>query len=429
MPFLRNNIPYYLLLALCALLPFQFALNPAPGFDLAIVRVIIPLLFLSWAIISLKNKTYLLLLNKMTFLFALLFILATVSLFFSHNLFWSLRKLFFLFSIVPVYFIASSILTTRNKQRVILTALVGGASALAIVAIVQFASQFIFGIDPVYTFLAQNITPFFLGNSFSQAVLAYPSWLVDAGGTTYMRALAIFPDPHMLSYYFGILIPWSIALWITSKKYSRLFLISSIFLIVADVCTFTRGGYIALIAGALVTLPLVSRSTGIKIITASAMLALLFMVVPHNPVAGRLISSFDINEGSNIGRISNWQQARTIIAAHPFGVGIGMYSLAVDPNADYREPVYAHNLYLDIAAELGVVAAIVFMAILFFAFISFWQAAKKDAFFIAGVSSITVFSIHSLVETPIYSVHILPLICIIIALSTLTAYYEKTDNA
>ena len=151
--------------------------------------------------------------------------------------------------------------------------------------------------------------------------------------------------------------------------------------------------------------------------------------MPHNPVAGRLISSFDIQEGSNQGRLSNWQQALAIIKAHPLGVGIGNYSLAVDPRAAYREPIYAHNAYFDIAAELGIPAAIVFVLILFSTFRSFWIMGKNKPFFIAGVASITIFAVHSLVENPLYSVHILPLFFIIIAISANQQSYEKISHS
>ena len=150
-----------------------------------------------------------------------------------------------------------------------------------------------------------------------------------------------------------------------------------------------------------------------------------FVIAPQSPVAGRLASSFNIQEGSNQGRISNWQQAIIIIRNHPLGVGIGMYSLAVDPNADYREPIYAHDLYLDIAAELGILTTIIFVVILFVSFASFWESAKVEPFFVAGVASITIFAVHSFVETPLYSVQVLPLFLIIIALSTQTKKYVE----
>ena len=274
-------------------------------------------------------------------------------------------------------------------------------------------------------FLAKNVAPFFLGNSFSKEVLAYPSWLVNSGGATYMRAIAIFPDPHMFSYYLEMLAPWSIALWATTTSHKKLFFFSSFLIILADIFTFTRGSYIAIIFAALIILPLVPKNVIKKLVAGILMFVCLFALTPHNPVAGRFMSSFDTQEGSNQARISNWQQALNIIWNHPLGVGIGMYSLVVNPDADYREPIYAHNLYFDIAAELGIPAVTIFVFLLFMVFKNFWISAKKQPFLIAGVCSITAFSIHSLAESPLYSIHVLSLFLIIIALGAVVIPYEK----
>jgi putative inorganic carbon (hco3(-)) transporter len=420
---------YNTFLILCVLLPFQFALNPTSGIDLAIVRIIIPAIFLAWLFFALKNNLTLLKKNKITYLVLLFIFLAIFSLSFSHNIFWSLRKLLFLLSLFPIYFIAVSVLDTKRRQRQAIIALTASGAAVAFLGILQFIAQFIFGIDHVYTFLAHYTAPFFLGSSFSRSVLAYPSWLVNSEGITYMRAIATFPDPHMFSYYLGMLLPWSVALWATTTAHKKVFLFTSLLIVAADIFTFTRGGYIALIVSALIILPLVSRTAAKKLLFAVFVFLFLFTIVPHNPVAGRFISSFDAQEGSNQARIANWKQAVPIISAHPLGIGIGMYPLAVNPNADYREPIYAHNLYLDIAAELGIPAAVIFIALLFFVFNSFWKIAKKQSFFIAGAASITVFSVHSLVESPLYSVHVLPLVLIVIALGAIVSSYEKnTDN-
>src|SRR6266568_1859838 len=113
-----NKMLSYGLLFFCALLPFQFALNPTSGYDLAIVRVVIPLFFivLLFGLVSKKNNISFFSI-KTTYLVFIFGLLATFSLFFSHNLFWSLRKLFFLFSIAPIYFIALSVFRIKNTQR------------------------------------------------------------------------------------------------------------------------------------------------------------------------------------------------------------------------------------------------------------------------------------------------------------------------
>ncbi|HCO99415.1 MAG: O-antigen ligase family protein [Candidatus Moranbacteria bacterium] len=424
----ENDVFYCAFLFFCALLPFQFALNPKEGFDLAIIRILIPLIFLIWIFIALKNKQKIFKLNWTTSLLGLFFILAIISLLFSPNLSWSVRKILFPLSIAPLYFLAASILITTLRQKRAFLFLVSSATVLAWVGILQFTSQFIFGIDSVSLFLSTHITPFFLGKTFASAVFTYPSWLINSGGTTYMRAIAIFPDPHMLSYYLGMLIPFSIALWATATSHKKWLLFSTLSLIVTDALTFTRGGYIALIAGSIIILPLVSLKTASKILAGAGLFIFLFTVAPHNPVASRFSSSFDVQEGSNQARLSNWQQAIVLIKEHPFGVGIGAYSLAIKPSATYREPIYAHNTYLDIAAELGIIAALIFIIILLLTFKHFWILSKSEPFFIAGAASITIFSVHSLVENPLYSVHILPLFLILLALSASNYLYEKTNN-
>ena len=391
---------YKFFLIFCFLLPFQFALNPFPGVDLAVVRIIIPLFFTVGLFLISKSKSFSFLKNKESYCLLAFLFLAVASLGFSDNLSWSIRKLSFLLSIFPIYFVVAYFLKKQESWRKIFVMLVAGAALLAFFAIIQFFLQFIFGIDSVYAFLAENIAPFFLGNSFSQAVLTYPSWLVNSEGATYMRAVANFPDPHMLSYYFGLLIPWSLALWSTSQNYKKIFLIFSFLLIIADIMTFTRGSYVAIIASSLIIMPIVSKETVKKLIFGIIIFIFLLITMPHGPVTGRFVSSFDLQEGSNQGRILNWEQATKIIVSHPLGVGIGMYSLAIKPEASYREPIYAHNLYLDIAAELGIPALLIFVYFLFLIFKGFWQLAKKNPFFVAGIASLSIFAVHSLVESP-----------------------------
>ncbi|HEX8974795.1 MAG TPA: O-antigen ligase family protein [Patescibacteria group bacterium] len=422
----------YAFLAFCALLPFQFALNPTVGIDLPIMRILAPVLFLIWAFFVYKKRLPLPKINRIWPLLGLFIFLAIFSLIFSHNLFWSLRKLSFLISLFLLYFPAFSFFNAPKNQTKALRILTYGAAALSLMGIIQFSLQFFVGIDALQLFIARHVAPFFLGNSFSQAVISYPSWLVNINGVTYMRAFAVFPDPHMFAYYLELLLPFVLVLWANSKgTEKKLLLVCAILIAVADILSFTRGSYLALLFGSLASLPLVSKQTAKKILWGSAALLFLFISIHDNPVASRLTSSFDIHEGSNQGRLSNWQQALEIISKHPLGVGIAMYPLAVDPGADYREPIYAHDLYFDIAAELGVETLAVFLALVTFAIYSFWKNSSLNSIFTAGFASLIIFSIHSLVETPLYSVHVLSLFVIILALVPAfnTTLNEKPTDA
>jgi O-antigen ligase len=116
-----------------------------------------------------------------------------------------------------------------------------------------------------------------------------------------------------------------------------------------------------------------------------------------------------------------WSAATHLIQEHPLlGVGLGNYSTAIKPTASYRDPIYAHNLFLDIAAETGILNALVFLILLF---VSWWHLTRqtqtprptKNLLWWASLSLI-IFGTHALVETPLYSVHILPLLIALLAL-------------
>lgn len=407
-----------LLLFFCLYLPFQIALNPAPGIDLASVRILAIGLFLFWLIRGLKNKK-IFLGSKIFFLLLFSFIfLSAFSFFFSENLDWSLRKMSFLLSFFPLFFIFRDEFVSKQKERRIMSFLIWSGAALSVVAIFQFILQFAIGLDPALALWSQVIRPF-TGEAFSSAILTNPSWLVGISGHTLFRAIGFFPDPHMLSFYLGMLAPLSFFLYFADKKSNCRLLYLSLIILLADLLTFSRGGYAGLAGGLVIASISIFRSKyNFKIKQKSYLIATaaVFLVMLFSPFGQRFISIFDLSEGSNAGRIETWRQSFSVITKNPFGVGIGNYPLKIKPNADYREPIYSHNLYFDIAAETGIFTALIFTAILLASAWSFWKKSRRDISSLGGLVALTIFSIHSLFETPLYSVHILPLLIIIFAL-------------
>lgn len=413
---------YTLFLFLCLYLPFQLALNASEGFDLASGRVFALILGILWLFKSLAQKK-LFIPNKIQTLLLLSFLfLSAFSLVFVQNTDWAYRKLLFLLSFTPLYFIVADFIQKEGRARRIIEFLVYGAGLISLIGIFQFILQFLIGIDETLTLWQKIIAPF-LGNSFSESVFKYPSWLVGVSGNTYIRSIAFFPDPHMFSFYLGMILPFSISLYLTSKK--KLFLLISVGILLSNLLTFSRGGYLGLLAGLIFALFIfknkitrnfsLKKFAGINIFTLVISAAIIF----SNPISDRLFSSFDASEGSNAGRFENWNQSLEVIKNNPLGVGIGNYSLEIKPSADYREPIYSHNLYLDISAETGILSALLFIWLLISSIYSFIKIGKNNPLFLAGSISLMVFSIHSIFETPLYSVHILPLFLIIISTSTI----------
>lgn len=406
-------------------LPFQVALNPAEGVDLASIRIIIPIIFLLWLIQGLKNKKLIIPHTSITiFVFSFLFI-SGFSLVVATNIEWGLRKFLFLLSIFPLYF---ALINLKNKEKLsLLKFLVFGSFLSALLGIFQFSLQFIFGIDRALDIWSYAIVPF-LGTSFSEAVLTNSSWLVNAGGHTLFRAVAFFPDPHMFSFYLGMSAPIALALYLKLKNNRNFYLISFIVILVADFLTFSRGGYLGLLSGLILGFIFYHKKhfsfskekiRSLLLATVLIFIFILTIAIIPNPVSNRLHSSFDLSEGSNTERIEIWRESLDIIEDNMFlGVGLGNYSLSVKPSAEYREPIYSHNTYMDVVAEIGIFGALAWIFILLFSMLKALEVFKKknDIVYLGMFSSLVAFSVHSVFETAIFSVHVLPLLILLIGL-------------
>lgn len=393
-------------------LPFQFAVNPFEGVDLAIVRIIIPLVFMIWLISGLTRKE-LVISAKIPLFFLLSYIaFATFSIVFSQNVSWSIRKLLFIFSIYPLFLFFPSVIRKKASADKILTGLVAGAFIISLIGLFQFISQFVFSPTAVLSFF-QKFSPFFLGNTFSDMVSLYPSLFVNIAGNNYLRLFAIFPDPHMLSYYLGMILPWT--LYLSSKKQGlSIHHLTFAIILLADLLTFSRGGYLGLFAALLVVFLMNMKKFTVNKINIFFLSLLVFFIMLFSPVRERFISIFDFTEGSNAKRIVIWKESLEIIKNNPWGVGLGNYSLAVKPDADYREPIYAHNMYLDIATETGIISLLFWLA---FAVSIILNYLKNKTFKQPAIACLSIFLAQSLVENPLFSVHVLTLFLIICAIS------------
>lgn len=416
----------FLFLLFFATLPFQFALSPAPGIDLHISRVFTLGLGALWIIISLFRRKLLLPAHAETPLIFSFFFFSAFSLFFADNISWGFRKLAFLLSFVPIFFVAFSVFQKVDMRERFAKWLVSGSALSAGIGIIQLSLPFAIGLDPTLLFWQKNILPVFSGITFSGVVSEFSSMVANVGGVNVLRASGLFPDPHIASFFWGMTLPLALVLATRSTGHTKIFFsIASALIFVANILTFSRGGYFAIIVAFIVSLvfffPLIIKKYAPELLF-SFFIFFAFVAVP-NPIASRLLSSFDSADHSTSGRLAIWEEATNIIAEHPLvGVGLGNYSSEVKPSALYREPRYAHNIFLDISAETGILNGIVFFFLLAFSITRAFKSPSKHLTFAVGFS-LLIFSIHSLFETPLYSVHILPLF---LALITFVLAPSKT---
>ncbi len=443
------------LIFLILYIPFQVALNIASGIDLASGRVLILYLFIVWIIKSLAEKRFIVKFNLQTILILAFLFIAIFSITQAWDGERAIRKMLVFLSIFPLYFIITSALSPLNKGGggnfvvKIINALILSGFILSLIGVAQFVLQFFIGINPIIIFWSKYVSPLFYGNTFGAEVISNPSWLVNISGATILRSFSLFPDPHMFSFYLGLLIPIVLAIvLIERRRHSRMspaefldskFLYFILFvMLLAELFTFSRGGYIGMIFGISAVIILLWRRISFNkkvILGLISAAAIVFLLITSQSVLSRFLSSFDFNEGSNVERIKNWNQGCEMFADNFFlGVGIGNYSLEINPTIEYRSPVYAHNLYLDIGAEIGIFALLIWLLLVGITIWQLYKVSKKteDSFFralsLGLIGSLVWFSAHSFFDTSIYSPTILAIFVIIIALATIIIGVERNNK-
>ena len=306
-----------------------------------------------------------------------------------------------------------------HRERFIQVIILSGFFS-ALFGLMQFFFSLFIGVANAVELWRSSVAPFFLGTRFSEAVVEYSSWLVHLSGHTVFRAIGPFPDPHIAAFFWGICFMMAISFAFYKKSLASFFLSGVIFL--ALLLTFSRGVYFALFgAFSLFVLggTMLSRKGKILLLFLVGVFVLLLLFSPTNPFFERFLSSFSSVDTSNQGRLEMWFQAGKTLWEHPWGVGIGNYALTLAPFAEYRDPYYAHNMYLDSMVESGILVGVMFVSILLgvcWIGMNLWR--KQRLWWGWGLFfSAVVFGIYAIFDTPLYSVHILPLLLSVFAIA------------
>ncbi|MEK7124041.1 MAG: O-antigen ligase family protein [Patescibacteria group bacterium] len=425
----------FLFLFLLFYLPFQIALNPAPGIDLASGRLFILILFLFWLGLGFFKKKLKIAVNFQSLSFLLFLAASVFSLAAAQNIGWGLRKIAFFLTIFPVYFLASEFLKTDEDLKSASKSVSAAVLIASLFGIFQFFGQFIFGIKPLKNFLSSFVAPLFWGAEFGGQVVSNPSWFADIGGETYFRAISFFPDPHIFAFYLALALPFIAASLLggVAAKLNKITLMALICGTAALFLTFSRGAYLGFSAALIFILFESLASKRRKKITAVGLAVLIVSIILlnfNNPISQRFYATFNLTEGSNTQRIAIWKEAFGFFKQNPlFGIGIGNYALEKNILSGERDPSNAHNLYLDIAAETGILGLAAWLILIFGSLYRLMknknsvaldsrdnaEQNKLNYWRLGLAASLIWFSVHSFFETAVYSPVILPLLLIIFA--------------
>jgi O-antigen ligase len=174
----------------------------------------------------------------------------------------------------------------------------------------------------------------------------------------------IFGNPNDLATSLNLLIPFAVVLALLRRGAARLFYLACAALLgLGVILTFSRGGFLGLVAMVAVLVWKVGRQNRALTAVAFVVITMTFLIAMPVGYSSRITTIFDSSSdqtGSSEERQELLERAASVAANHPIiGVGIGNY------------PIYslhdrrAHNSYLEISAELGVAGLIAYLIMIF----------------------------------------------------------------
>ncbi|MBQ7391397.1 MAG: O-antigen ligase family protein, partial [Clostridia bacterium] len=187
----------------------------------------------------------------------------------------------------------------------------------------------------------------------------------DIGG----RVTSFFDNPNILAVYLLLYFPFS--LWATflpqnKGRWRFFYATTTILCALCILLTWSRGAWLGFAFEILIFLLFHSRKSRYWLRFAPFLL-LAVPLLPSNFKA-RLFSIGDLGESSIRYRLQTWRGTLKMIGAHPVGIGVGERAWrAIYPPfavSGTKTVMHAHNIFLQVATELGVVGFIVFLILI-----------------------------------------------------------------
>lgn len=304
-----------------------------------------------------------------------------------------IKKVIFLGQLFTLYPITVWCWQHSKKRGAIETAIAWSVGMAVIVGFGQVLSLFVVTMDAFWRFWAGRVIPALYGYNLGELLQTSNTWFSYSGdGAPTLRIFSLFPDSHSFAMFLMLGLSIPAARWISqssvkeSKRLDRWFFFAAAILL-ALVLSGSRGVWAsALVLAGLLTVLLIwlrhIRDTAGQAMrlagTATAHLLIIFGVFAALFVPAAILSaatqraqgshvdtfaSFkraksitDLEEISNRSRLQIWKEALGAVRRKPLlGIGTGNFAVTLGEDISAsRRGASAHNLYLDIASEMGI---------------------------------------------------------------------------
>lgn len=183
-----------------------------------------------------------------------------------------------------------------------------------------------------------------------------------------VRVFSTLQNPNLLAGFLVVVMSLAVGLGLHMESRQGKLLLFALFALlgVCLVLTYSRGAWLSLVAVTVVCGRLYNR----KVLWVFLLVPVIALVC-HDAVVERLVSIFNPTDTSSTLRLALWESTIAMILDNPLlGIGWGSYWM-VYPDYDFflNNPaariVHAHNMYLHIAAEIGIPGLLVFLGIIY----------------------------------------------------------------
>ena len=237
------------------------------------------------------------------------------------------------------------------------------------------------------------------------------SWIdIKQAESIRTRVFGPFDNPNIFAEYMTFVLPVALVLVVTESRWTRRLGWAAVLSLssVALILTFSRGGWLATLAAAI----MLGLFWEPKIFIAGTILAFLLPMVASQQIIQRTSSIGSLEDSSNTFRLAIWAAVISMIKAYWFsGIGLGTAAF----NQVYPQfmiagtpAIHTHNLYLQLALELGVFGLLAFLWLLMAVFANCLRALSQISYRRRGVlaaliAGLTGFLLHGAVDNVWYS--------------------------
>lgn len=238
------------------------------------------------------------------------------------------------------------------------------------------------------------------------------------------RSTGTTVDANVFAGYLILIIPLLIAAGVVAFYHRRRWTLAAagaatVIYGAALIATLSRGAWLGIVAGTVTLAVLLPRRRKPIAILAACVLVGFALAGFAGPIAARLGLSSDA--ATFLARVPIWVAALQMLVQHPaFGVGLHSFGAFVGSYNPHLHVSQAHNLFLNIAAELGIIGLAAFGIVVVVLFRTLARvrrnaSSSRDRIVAAAlVASFTAFFVHSLFDVSYYDYKILLLFWILV---------------